>query len=61
MRNVQQIAQLRLFQAPLPKVPQWEALLYELRRQTVPLLAQLLREHCARSVTANRAGEVCDE
>ena len=46
---------------PLPKVPQWEALPYELRRRTVPLLAQLLREHCARSVNANRAGEVCDE
>jgi hypothetical protein len=61
MRTVQKIPQLQLFQAPLPKVSQWETLPYELRRRTVPLLARLLCEHHARKVTANYAKEVCDE
>jgi hypothetical protein len=61
VQNTQRIAQFELFQTPSSKIPHWEALPYEPRRRTVPLLAQRLRQHYARSVAAKRAEETCDE
>jgi hypothetical protein len=61
MQNVRQSGQFPLFQTPSPKIPQWEALPYELRQRTVPLLARLLRQHYARSVATKRVEETCDE
>jgi len=42
VKNTQRIAQFQLFQKSSSKIPQWEALPYELRRRTVPFLARLL-------------------
>jgi hypothetical protein len=60
MQNVQQSGQFPLFQT-LSKIPQWEALPYELRQRTIPLLARLLRQYYVRSVAVKRAEETCDE
>jgi hypothetical protein len=58
-QQVAQHAQLKLFHRPLTG-PHWTQLPQEIRQQTVPLLARLLREHRA-LVTTRRAMEASDE
>jgi hypothetical protein len=54
------VLQLALFHPPL-KDPQWEQLPWEVRQQTVRLLARMLRAHCDRALVSEETKEASDE
>ncbi len=54
------VMQLALFHPPL-RDPHWEQLPWEVRQQTVRLLARMLRAHCDRTLVSEQAKEARDE
>jgi hypothetical protein len=58
--SLQRALQLKLFH-PRLKSPCWEQLPPEIRQQTVPLLARLLREHALRACASHQVKEARDE
>jgi hypothetical protein len=58
--RLRRTAQLALFQS-VPKVPQWEHLPWEVRQQTLRLLARMLSEHGTRTLASESTREASDE
>ena len=52
--------QLALFHPPL-RDPHWEQLPWEVRQQTVRLLARMLRAHCDQALVSEQTKEARDE
>lgn len=58
--NAQWVIQRALFHPALSD-PHWEQLPWEVRQQTVRLLAQMLSEHWARTIASKSMTEALDE